>query len=345
MQYIERDNSETVDFTFSISGNELIITPNVRYNGTYYLFLTGTDLIAGLRLMSTDGEFLTETFLLSFTVSDAEQPGEIVDLIDVNIDTADISVDYTTILFSGAFSQIFSENILEPFNQRMVVEPFDGEETTTQLLVTNTSTPLICNGNVVTGIINQPANALVYINMDNIKFQSGRSKSFEFVCVTQLKPYINFEYIRKQFGTYKQNITTENLYFAQLQQMIKFEDAFGKQIIGVSTLTPREKMFLQQQQHLELLKSLMLTKQLVANDSISINNVKIQYGNSSYTLDYIKQMENNFISSYQDLRPSVAERGINHVNTRVHQRALKALDVLFRYLTKGGSLEYAVPNY
>ncbi|HOJ94339.1 MAG TPA: hypothetical protein PK390_03805 [Fervidobacterium nodosum] len=93
-----------MDFTFSISGNELIITPNVRYNGTYYLFLTGTDLIAGLRLMSTDGEFLTETFLLSFTVSDAEQPGEIVDLIDVNIDTADISVDYTTILFSGAFS-------------------------------------------------------------------------------------------------------------------------------------------------------------------------------------------------------------------------------------------------
>lgn len=61
MLYIEY-NSSSVDFTYQIDGNTLSVTPNAQYNGKYYLFLYGTDIVAGLRLLSTDGEFLTESY-------------------------------------------------------------------------------------------------------------------------------------------------------------------------------------------------------------------------------------------------------------------------------------------
>jgi len=61
MVYIEYGGT-TVEFEYQISDNELRIKPHAQYNGEYYLFLTGIDLFNNKRLLSVDGEFLTESF-------------------------------------------------------------------------------------------------------------------------------------------------------------------------------------------------------------------------------------------------------------------------------------------
>ena len=328
MLYIEY-NSSSVDFTYQIDGNILSVTPNAQYNGKYYLFLYGTDIVAGLRLLSTDGEFLTESYQLEFEVVEAEDQTEIVELVEVpNAD--DVTVDYTVALLSNTFSQVFSEDILQPFDQSITIEPFSGEVTTTNLTVTQTSNPLIWNGqNIVSGVLDQPNNQLVYLTFSNVQFAST-TKSFDFLCVTQLTPYINIEYIRRQFGAYQQQINIDTLYYQQLAQMVKYEDVFGEEIIGISSLTPRQKMFLQQYQHLEVLKTMIAAKQQVAGDSISIDNFKVSYSQlNTSTLKYLQDMEDKIIQQFQDLRAAVASRGIKYINKNIHDKAARAVNMLY----------------
>ena len=330
MVYIEYGGT-TVEFEYQISDNKLRIKPHAQYNGEYYLFLTGIDLFNNKRLLSVDGEFLTESFQLQFTITNAEEATEIVDLIEISTPT-DVGVEYTKILFGNVFSAIFSKNISGAFQQQIVVDAFVGDVQRTQLTVTNTSTPLVWNNeNIVSGYIEQPQNALVYVNFYNVPFD-GFTKSFEFVCLTNLKPHINVEYVKKQFGQYQQNVTYEMLYYQQLQQMVRYEEIFNTQIIGVSNITPQQRLFLQKYQHFEVLRTLLTTKQLVAGDSVSIDNFKISYSQlNTATLDYLKDMEKSIIEEHVQFAPTVATRGSQYYDPNIHQKAINALNTLLEY--------------
>jgi len=51
---------------------------------------------------------------LQFTITNAEEATEIVDLIEISTPT-DVGVEYTKILFGNVFSAIFSKNISGAF--------------------------------------------------------------------------------------------------------------------------------------------------------------------------------------------------------------------------------------
>ena len=333
MLIIEHNNT-TVDYQYNISNNVLSITIPNQNLGTYYLYFSGYDLLNNQYLKATDGDSFEGTFSLQFDiVSETGDTGEENNVVPTNevvilTDTvSDITVSYPTMLVTPTFTQTFSEDIAQQFDIQVSIENFDGSYSVNQYTVTDISTPAFYQNNQLTINFSETlTNSIITIStVGDIEFANGVKKSFEFVVLTQLQPYINLKQSLSQLGSYSKEIKEHELWYQALSQMIQYENNFGESIIGKSILTPQTKMFLQRYQYLELLTLLLNRKMILSGTAINTGVQSVSFGRvNANQIQFIESQKQELVSSYAAMKPVTQNKQINSDIT-LHSKALQQL--------------------
>ena len=345
MLVLEHNNVAIDNYTYEISGNTLSISIPGQSLGNYYLFFTGYDLLNNKYLVSVDGDKFVGQFSLEFTITHedgtVEEDNTTVPTDSVVILTDavnDVSVTYPKLLLTHQFEQQFSQKIAKDFEIQISVENFDGSYLLDQYTVTTTSTPAFYQEDKLIVNFGDPlTNSIVTIStVGDIEFQNGQKKTFEFILLTQLKPYINLKQSLSQLGSYAKEIQEHELWYQALSQMIAYEQNFSESIIGQDVLNPRVRMFLQKYQYLELLTLLLNRKILHSGDSINTGIQSISFGRvNNSQIQLIEQQKQELVSQFSLVKPVSQNKQIQN-NIALHSRALQQLKIWEETFGAGG---------
>lgn len=328
MLILEKD-SQIIEFSHQIDGNLLKIIPNTLQTGTYYLYLSGYDLLSNKYLKSTSGSAINETYSYEFLLSQPnnEPPtGEVPPTV-VDLTTSQVEVNYTKLLLSDRFVQTFNKAITQPFTQQVTIEDFDGGVSQYQYDVTEQSTPIsYSQNNLVLYFGKSITNQIVTIDQ-NITF-GDITQQFNLTQLGQLKPYINLRQAMQQFGSYSGQISDQDQWYAALAQMVAYEWNSGVSIIGKDLTDTSQKLFLQKYQYFELLKMMMNRKILSSGDSINTGVSSITMGRiSTDQIKFIEDQQQELIQQFVSIITPTSQNKQMKSNIMLHSTAVRQLKI------------------
>lgn len=333
MVTIQSDAGTSITYTYEIQASQLILRPNFQQTGQYQLAFTPFDFVSGQILSSTDGDACNESLYLAFTVEASGSVQIDTDIMDA-VDTLEPqTMEFKQVVVGNTFSVKFDKQIQAPFEARIVVDRFDGDEYDETVTVTEDSSfakyTNTDSGAVVTVTFDAPLeNAIVYMLMD-VSFTDGSAGHYEAIQFGRLKPYINTIHIRNYLGQYSSSVQDDQLYYAILKQMVELEYQTGKRIIG-QNIEPQEKVFIMEYQKLELAKMLSSETLVGSGMSLDLGAFSISVRQTNSTID---QLQQSIIKQYILFNPKVASRSLSYDET-VHTRARQQLKLYEEYMQR-----------
>lgn len=336
-------NGASVEYDYSISGYDLTITPKNPSQGTYYLYLSGYDLLNNKYLLSTTGN-QASTFGLEFTATgkvsngtnDTPTQSDTTPQPIVVLDDSPVTVTYTKLLNTAEFVQTFSSAIAKPFKIYVTIDRIDGEASTYTHDVTDTSESAFFVQNELHYIMpTYVNNQIVYITTSEIEFENGRKDTFEFIALTTLKPYINVRHVGSQLGKYYNEITDADIYYASISQMVVYEKIIGETIIGKTIIDSKTRLFLKKYQYYELLTLLLNRKMLSSGNQVNTGVASVTFGRVNQSqIDFLKAQKDELIREYlgglSPISQNKSEGAMYPANTKALQQ-IKAWEEIFGY--------------